>query len=161
MKLYLLRHGDAEIESSTGKDFDRGLTELGRNQVERVKKRLMNDAKDVEFTVFCSSAKRTRETWKIIAPVVKSEELEFLDNLYLAERVQLLNFIWNVNHPTNDILIVGHNCGISDLASYLLDESIHMPTSGLLVIDFPDVENLSGTGLGMGAKFSKCFPLEE
>lgn len=78
----------------------------------------------------------------------------------MAERVQLLNFIWNVNHPTNDILIIGHNNGISDLASYLLDERYVLPTSGLLVIDFPDAKDLSETGLGTGVKVSKCFPIE-
>ncbi|PWH86841.1 SixA phosphatase family protein [Brumimicrobium oceani] len=160
MRLYLLRHGDAEKESKAGKDFDRGLTELGRKQVERVKNRLENDYSDREFTVFCSAAQRTRETWQIIAPVVEVEELEFLDDLYLAERTQLLNFIWNVNHPTEDVLIIGHNKGISDLASYLLDERIMLPTSGFLVIDFPNCHELTETSLGCGAKLSKCFPVE-
>lgn len=160
MRLYLLRHGDAEKESKEGKDFDRGLTELGRKQVERVKSRLKNDCNDVGFTVFCSSAKRTKETWQIIAPVVDVEELEFLDDLYLAERTKLLNFIWNVNHPSDDVLIIGHNKGISDLASYLLDERIDLPTSGFLVIDFPDAEDLSKTSLGCGVKLSKCFPID-
>jgi phosphohistidine phosphatase len=161
MRLYLLRHGHAENKSSTGKDFDRGLSEKGKKQVERVKNRFLQEFKDVEFTVFCSSAKRTRETWRIIAPVVKSEELEFLDDLYLADRAHLLNFLWNVNHPTNDILLIGHNEGISELASYLLDDRYLLPTSGLLVIEFPDAEDLSETGLGTGEKLSKCFPVEE
>lgn len=161
MKLYLLRHGDAEKESKAGKDFDRGLTELGRKQVERVRNRLENDCNAVEFTVFCSAAKRTMETWQLIAPALEVEELEFLDDLYLAERTKLLNFIWNVNHPTDDVLIIGHNKGISDLASYLLDERIDLPTSGLLVIDFPDAKNLSETSLGGGVKLKKCFPVEE
>jgi len=161
MRLYLLRHGDAEKVSEEGKDFDRGLTELGKKQIERVKKRIENDFSNHEFTVFCSSSQRTRETWEIIAPVVEVEELEFLDDLYLAERTKLLNFIWNVNHPTDDVLIVGHNKGISDLASYLLDERIILPTSGFLVIDFPDAEDLSETGIGLGVKLSKCFPVEE
>lgn len=160
MKLYLLRHGDAEIKSSTGKDFDRNLTELGRSQVERVKKRFLKESEGVEFTVFCSSAKRTRETWGIIASVVVVEELEFLDDLYLADHNHLLNFLWNVHHPTDDILIVGHNNGISDLASYLLDERITLPTSGLIVIDFPNCEELTQTSLGCGVKLSKCFPVE-
>ncbi len=160
MRLYLLRHGEAEDHSSTGKDFDRGLTELGRKQVERVKNRFLKDREGVEFTVFCSSAKRTKETWQVIAPVIETAELDFLDELYLAERVQLLNFIWNVNHPTDDVLIVGHNNGISDLASYLLDDSITMPTSGLIVIDFPEAKDLSETGIGTGVKVSKCFPID-
>ncbi|WP_107037724.1 SixA phosphatase family protein [Brumimicrobium mesophilum] len=160
MRLYLLRHGDAEKESKEGKDFDRGLTELGRNQVERVKKRLENEYSNHEFTVFSSSSQRTKETWQIIAPVLEVEELEFLDDLYLAERTKLLNFIWNVNHPTDDVLIIGHNKGISDLACYLLDERISLPTSGFLVIDFPDIDELSKTSLGAGVKLSKCFPVE-
>jgi phosphohistidine phosphatase len=161
MRLYLLRHGDAEIKSSTGKDFDRGLTELGIKQIERVKKRFIQEAEGVEFTVFCSAAKRTRETWGILASAVVVEELEFLDELYLADRAHLLNFLWNVNHPTNDILLIGHNEGISELASYLLDDRYLLPTSGLLVIEFPDAEDLSETGLGTGVKVSKCFPIEE
>jgi|SRR5690554_6633248 len=160
MRLYLLRHGDAEKKNSAGKDFDRGLSELGKIQVERVKNRLEKEAKDVDFTVFCSSAKRTRETWKEISSVIKTEEIEFLDELYLAERVDLLNFLWNVNHPTDTVMIVGHNNGLSDLASYFLDDRFIMPTSGLLIIDFPEAKDLSETGIGAGVKVGKCFPIE-
>ncbi|RFC53939.1 SixA phosphatase family protein [Brumimicrobium aurantiacum] len=161
MKLYLLRHGDAEINSSTGKDFDRGLSELGKKQVDRVKKRMEKVAPNVEFTVFCSSALRTKETWKVLSPVIEEQELEFLDDLYLADNNHLLNFLWNVNHPTSDVLLIGHNNGISDLASYLLDQRYTIPTSGLLVIDFPEAKDLSEVGLGTGEEVVKCFPIDE
>nr|WP_299201550.1 histidine phosphatase family protein [uncultured Brumimicrobium sp.] len=160
MRLYLLRHGEAENQSPTGKDFDKDLTEHGREQVERIKKRLMNDVTDVEFSVFCSGAKRTQSTWEIIAPVVNVISLDILDELYLADQTHLLNFLWNNPNQTNSILLIGHNNGLSDLASYLLDEQIVLPTSGLVIIDFPEAKQLSDIGLGTGVKVGKCFPVE-
>ena len=154
MRLYLLRHGEAEHKSPTGSDFDKRLTELGVEQVERVKKRLLNDAKDIEFSVFCSSAARTKETWQIISSSITVKSIEFLDDLYLADHTHLLNFLWNNPNQTNSVLLIGHNNGLSDLASYLLDERIVLPTSGLLVIDFPDAKKLSDIGLGTGEKIS-------
>src|SRR5690554_2539227 len=122
MKLYILRHGEAEKKSSTGKDFDKSLTEKGKEQVERVKRRLMKTADDVDFSVYCSTAQRTKETWQILAPVVSVNDIQFLDELYLADHNHLLNFLWNVNPSTEDVLLIGHNNGLSDLVSYFLDD---------------------------------------
>jgi phosphohistidine phosphatase len=161
MRLYLLRHGEAEHKSSTGNDFDRSLREEGKIQIERIKNRLISDASGIEFSVFCSNAARTRETWDLISSSVEVADVEFLDDLYLADHTFLLNFLWNNPNQTNSILLIGHNNGLSDLASYLLDERIILPTSGLLIIDFPEAKKLSDIGLGTGVKVSKCFPPEE
>lgn len=158
MRLYLLRHGEAVHKSPTGNDFDKGLSEAGRVQIDRVKNRLIKDAADIEFSVFCSGAKRTRETWELISSAINVSKIEFKDDLYLADHTHLLNFLWNNPNQTNSILLIGHNNGLSDLASYLLDERIVLPTSGLLVIDFPEAKKLSDIGLGTGVKLSKCFP---
>lgn len=161
MRLYLLRHGEAENKSSTGKDFDKSLTELGKEQVERVKNRLIKDSSDIEFSVFCSGAARTRETWQIISSSIIVKNIEFRDDLYLAGHNHLLNFLWNNPNQTNSVMLIGHNNGLSDLASYLLDESTVIPTSGLMIINFPEAKELSDIGLGTGELVSKCFPREE
>jgi len=161
MRLYLLRHGEAENKSPTGSDFDKRLTEVGKKQADRIKNRLLNDANDIEFSVFCSGAARTKETWQIISSSIIVKNIEFLDDLYLADHTYLLNFLWNNPNQTNSILLIGHNNGLSDLASYLLDESIVLPTSGLIIIDFPDAKELSDIGLGTGVKVSQCFPPED
>lgn len=161
MRLYLLRHGEAEHKSLKGNDFDRSLSEVGEKQIEQIRNRLANDANDSEFSVFCSSAARTKETWKLISTTVNIANIEFLDDLYLADHAYLLNFLWNNPNQTNSILLIGHNNGLSDLASFLLDERIVLPTGGLLIIDFPDAKELSDIGLGTGVKVSKCFPIED
>ena len=160
MRLYLLRHGEAENKSPTGSDFDKSLTEVGKEQVERVKNRLLNDANHIEFSVFCSGAARTKETWQIISSSIIVKSIEFLDDLYLVDHTYLLNFLWNNPNQTNSILLIGHNNGLSDLASYLLDERIVLPTSGLLIINFPEAKKLSDISLGSGVKVSQCFPPE-
>src|SRR5690554_371878 len=158
MRLYLLRHGEAVHNSSTGNDFDRVLSEEGKNQVDRVKKRLINDASGIEFNVFCSSSARTKETWDLIATSITVSNIEFREDLYLADQTFLLNFLWNRPNQTQSVLLIGHNNGLSDLASYLLDELIVLPTSGLLIIDFPEIKKLTDIGLGTGVKVSQCFP---
>ncbi|PKR81009.1 hypothetical protein CW751_07535 [Brumimicrobium salinarum] len=158
MKLYLLRHGEAYDSSSTGKDFDRELTDHGVEQVNQIKKRLENEASEAEFCVFCSSASRTKQTYEIIAPSLSISSISFLKEMYLADHTYMLNFLWNNEHQDDTVLLIGHNNGLSDLASYLLDQKIVLPTSGLLIIDFPELKNLSDIGLGTGVEVSKCFP---
>jgi phosphohistidine phosphatase len=66
MELYLLRHGIAEQQSSTGRDADRRLTEEGREKLRRVLKRAASA--DVSPSLILSSPyKRALETAEIAA----------------------------------------------------------------------------------------------
>ena len=134
MKLHLLRHAKTEKQAISGRDFDRSLMEKGSRQSKEIAKFLEN--KNWNNTLlFCSEAKRTRETFAEIQKRNSFNEVSFHQNLYLAENKELLDFIWKLN-STQDLFILGHNDGLSELASYFCGEEIHLKTCSYVCITF-------------------------
>lgn len=135
MKLHLLRHAKTHAESDTGQDFDRKLTERGYRQCADLKDHLLE--KDLgSLTVWCSTAQRTQETWALVNTGLLVNHMELKHELYLCEHAVFLKKIWG-QIGTNDLLIVGHNFGISQLASYFIGDDLVMKTSEFITIAFP------------------------
>ena len=135
MILHFLRHAKTNQVSPTGRDFDRELLPRGYEQLSELKSKLAQSP--ITFTrVFCSSAKRTRQTWTEIADLFPNATISFHNELYLASQQTLLNFL-NQQQSTETILLIGHNEGLSDLASYLTGSDIHLKTCGYVQLSFP------------------------
>ena len=146
MKLHLLRHAKTNPQSSTGRDFDRELLPKGIKQSEDL---ALFFQKEVSVdTVWCSDAARTRKTLSIIQDINTFQELSYSEELYLCSREVYLNKLWN-HDSSEDVLIVGHNFGISDLATYLTDIRIELRTSGYICIEF-QADSWQETSRGMG-----------
>jgi phosphohistidine phosphatase len=133
MKLHLLRHAKTSTASTSGKDFDRELSTKGVAQGNLMGAYLKQTA-GIK-TVLCSSAARTRQTLDIVTYHKQLSSVGHLKELYLASRDQMLEILWK-QIGDNDILLVGHNFGISDLATYLTDTRIELRTSEYVCIEF-------------------------
>jgi phosphohistidine phosphatase len=134
VKLHLLRHAKTEKFSSSGKDFDRKLMEKGIRQSTEMFKFL--ETKSFENTnLYCSAAQRTKETFNLVCSTMKFNQVSFHKELYLAGLEELLQFIWNLKSQ-KDIFIIGHNEGLSELASYLSGSFIHLKTCGYIQLEF-------------------------
>lgn len=134
MKIHLIRHAKTDPNSLSGKDFDRKLMTKGIIQANVLGYYLKDQNIQVPFT-YCSSAIRTKETLAVISKILPLEKISYTDELYLADREAYLKLIWDLKHG-KDVMLVGHNEGISDFASYLLEEDILMKTSHYLCIEF-------------------------
>ena len=115
MKLHLIRHGQAESSVYSKHDFDRKLSTKGIKQINKLGKFL--EVKIHVSKVWCSGAARTRETLAIVRQFIPFSDITYFDELYLARLDLLLKHIWQ-NSGDEDLIIVGHNFGISELASY-------------------------------------------
>lgn len=135
MILHFLRHAKTNQVSPTGRDFDRELLPRGYEQLSELRSKLAQSPITVT-RVFCSSAKRTRQTWTEIADLFPNATISFHDELYLASASELLTFLSSKNSPQTSLLI-GHNEGLSDLATYLTGSDIHLKTCGYLQLSFP------------------------
>ncbi|HIP32416.1 MAG TPA: hypothetical protein EYG86_06630 [Crocinitomicaceae bacterium] len=146
MKLHLIRHGKAS--NYIGElDFDRPLSEKGINQAKALGNFL--EYKLVNNEVWCSDAVRTSETLSIIQDHVSFVKTNHRADFYLAQKEILLNQLWD-NSSTNDVVIVGHNFGLSDLLNYFTDELILMQTGEYICIDFGELtlrESSKNTGV--------------
>ena len=131
MKLTILRHAATEPNSITGNDFDRKLKNEGRHQCHKLRKYFELLCFQ---SVWCSSALRTKETAQLILTDKHPEPL-FFDEMYLATNEDLLQKIWN-DCPNGDLLLIGHNPGISRLAAYSIEEPFILDTGELIHIEF-------------------------
>lgn len=133
LKLMLLRHAKTEKKSDTGLDFDRPLAPKGQHQAQSMSAHL-SKLNLTETAILCSDAKRTRETFDFILHGNEISVLTFDHALYLANRQELLSIL-SKQHDNSPILLIGHNDGLSDLASYLTDTYLHLDTCTLLTMD--------------------------
>jgi phosphohistidine phosphatase len=152
MRLHILRHGKTNPTSKTGKDFDRELLPKGIKQCEALKAYLnrLNIA-----TVWCSSAARTTET----AALVLNENHptpKYSDDFYLASKQSILQKIWS-QQSSEDVLIIGHNFGISDVATYFTDQPVELRTGEYICIKF-DCDSWNETSMGLGIILDRYRP---
>lgn len=134
MKLHLIRHAKTDPTSPSGKDFDRKLLPKGIIQSNVLGYHLKENSFK-PYTTYCSSAIRTKETLSILQSILDLGKIQLLDDLYLSDRETYLKIIWELKH-NKDLCFVGHNDGISEFASYLIDKELTMKTGGYLCIEF-------------------------
>lgn len=154
MRLLIQRHAKTDPFSDSGKDIDRKLLKKGINQASELGKFYYKHQIAPKY-IFCSTAARTRQTALYIQKEhTFTSKIQFLDALYLCEKDDLLSFLWSQDH-NDEILIIGHNNGISDLASYFVDDYIELKTGEFIQIDF-ELDSWEETSMGLG-KISKRY----
>lgn len=147
MRWYFLRHAKTEKVSASGKDFDRKLAPRGVRQCASLNEYLKNLCID---SVVCSSALRTRQTCEFSMRSLGKDAV-LLENLYLADLSEWKQVLEVYGKP--DTLFVGHNEGISETVSWLIDREIILPTAAMVTVEFlgSDLKLLGpGTALTKG-----------
>ena len=122
--LTLLRHAKSSWDDANLGDFDRPLSKRGRKNMEAVGAYLSDDdfAPD---TILCSPAARTRETFdRLAAQLDLNAMVTFDPALYLAGPWRLLAQIRALPESADDVLIIGHNPGLEELAISLVDPAL-------------------------------------
>ncbi|MES2589477.1 MAG: histidine phosphatase family protein [Bacteroidota bacterium] len=153
MKIHILRHAKTNQESKSGKDFDRELLPKGEKQALEISKTLQN-LNNCE--VHCSSSTRTRQTLSIVAQKINFSSIHFSDELYLCSSKDILNYVNDLSSKS-ELLILGHNNGLSDFASYLSDKNINLQTAGYCCIEC-DIKDWSELSFGTGKIIQEFRP---
>ena len=149
-KLLLLRH--AKSDRNTGhEDFERPLNARGRKAAPKMAEAMLARCY-IPDRALVSPAERTRETWRLMAPLFDElrVDTEFVDRLYLASANYIVSLLRHLAPEVQIPLIVGHNPGIEDLAARLSSEAQSAkgeealerlkhkyPTCALTVLTFP------------------------
>jgi len=148
--LILIRHASAESEQFPFNDFDRRLTETGISETRKLAEFLLS-TKFQPDKVVCSAAKRTFETAGIITETlfIQQSAIE-IPALYNAGFQVLLQHIQSFGQEQNTIALVGHNPGISQIATVLSSNNPYQfSTASALCLEFK-VESWSAVQSGMG-----------
>lgn len=144
--LMLIRHAKAARPDGRTRDHDRPLIERGRSDAPKIGAYMRRHGL-LPDRVVVSPAKRTRETWALLAPAFGNGlKAKFDERLYDASPQTVFEIIQENATDCPALLIIGHNPSMHRLATGLIAagdldnrEKLreNLPTSGLVTIEFP------------------------
>lgn len=120
--LHLLRHAKASRDDPSCGDHDRPLADRGRADAPRIAERMARAGVRPDL-VAISSARRARETWDLAAPVLATGRVVVVPGLYLCGIKDLLAHVRAISEEAGQVLIVGHNPDLADLALHLAGDA--------------------------------------
>jgi phosphohistidine phosphatase len=138
-QLLLLRHAEAEPAAAGILDFDRALSERGRREAEEAAEVISAAQLSIDECLV-SPARRTRETVAIVTGKLGLTEVptELMPTLYLAGPDAMREALYGARGSSHTLLVVGHNPGISELASQLCGDTpgVTLRTGGVCQLTF-------------------------
>jgi phosphohistidine phosphatase len=143
-RLMLLRHAKSDWPDVP--DRDRPLAKRGRRDGPRIG-RWLRDRGYLPDVVVCSAARRTRQTWELIAPELGgTPSVRFEPRAYAASALTLLYLAHELPGRYRAALLIAHNPGLSELAASLAGRPARdgasrrikqgLPTAGVAVLEF-------------------------
>ena len=149
-QLLLLRHAKSSWASPEVDDFDRPLNKRGKRSAKAVGAWISAQGL-VPEAVWCSAARRTRETWEGLG---LPGEAVLREDLYHAEAGAILEILRTC--AARSLMVIGHNPGLAELAHGLVAEApAHprfddYPTAALLVARF-EIDDFAALAPGTGS----------
>lgn len=155
--LIVLRHAKSDHPIGTP-DFERGLTERGKQDALRVGE-VLGERSLVPDVVVTSTARRARKTTnRVVKTSGYSGEVFESDEIYDAGVRSIMNVVASIPDDAQSALIVGHNPGFWGVVETLTEPIAEFPTSAWAQITL-DVESWSDiTGSTQGALIELWFP---
>lgn len=142
--LILFRHAKSSWTDDV-EDHERALAERGRKAAPAMAKWLAG--KRLKPTVaLVSTARRTQETWALVAPEFDKVAKRDVAEIYEAPAERILDAIHAVEPSVEQVIIVGHNPGMENLARLLIKGDggkagarmrQKFPTAAIAVLDIP------------------------
>jgi phosphohistidine phosphatase len=149
-RLFLLRHAKASLAEAGESDESRPLSQRGITDATAMGK-YMAKAALVPDKVLCSTARRTRETWNLVArELPTAPKAEFVQAAYdFGDGSRLLSLLREHGGTSSKLMLIGHNPAIGGLALSLAGSGNRKlrdklvgkyPTGALAVISFESPE---------------------
>jgi len=120
-RLILFRHAKTEARAPVGEDFQRALTQRGRDDA-RLMGAVLAKAGFVPDLALISPALRARQTWEEVKAAFPGAAVEFRHSLYQASDVELAVEIIPSAGMAQTLMVLAHNPGLQELGVSLLAE---------------------------------------
>ena len=141
----LLRHAKSDWPDVP--DRDRPLAKRGRRDAPVIG-RWLRDHGYLPEAVVCSAARRTRQTWELVAPELgASPSVTFEPRAYAASALTLLYLVQELSATCRAALLIGHNPAMAELAGSLTElpegngalpsPGLRFPTAAVAVLGVP------------------------
>ncbi|MFJ8543602.1 SixA phosphatase family protein [Streptomyces sp. NPDC093586] len=116
-RIILFRHAKADWPQMS--DHERPLAERGRKEAAEAGRRLADTGIPVDQAL-CSTAVRTRETWKIaVAEFPHRPKTVYEERIYDASPGELIAVLNELPDDLRNVLVIGHNPGMEGLTEIL------------------------------------------
>ncbi len=148
--LYLVRHAKSSWKFPELADFDRPLNRRGQRDAPEMGRRLRQREACPQL-ILCSPAVRTQHTARALAKAMEyPSDVRYVDEFYEASPEVLLATVQTVRDAVNDLMLVGHNPGLTELVNRLTAHSIeNVATAGVVAVIF-SVDRWSEVHFGIG-----------
>ncbi|GAA4798263.1 histidine phosphatase family protein [Streptomyces ziwulingensis] len=128
-------------------DHERPLAERGRMDAPKAGRRLTDTGLSFDLAL-CSTAARTRETWKLaVQEFPHRPKTVYEERIYEASPGELIAVLNETPDDVRNVLLIGHNPGVQALADILTgaaDGDVRermgdrgFPTAAFAVLSFP------------------------
>ncbi|TAJ50874.1 MAG: hypothetical protein EPN60_10710 [Nevskiaceae bacterium] len=157
--LTLIRHAKSSWDYPDLTDFERPLNDRGRRDAPRMAQRLSRNCKP-PLLLLSSPATRAVTTARLFAETlgVDFDSLLIEPRIYEASRKTLLEVIGDLPDRSAQVLLFGHNPGLSELAHTLANCPFdEMPTCAVVQLQL-DLGNWAKVGPGCGRLLHYWFP---
>jgi len=144
-RLMLLRHAKSDWAASGGRDHERPLNPRGREAAPKMGMYMARHALVPDLIVASTATRVTQTRDHVVPAFAKAPKILSDKRLYEADADDLLGVIKETPKTVHNLLLVGHNPGMAELASLLMaagDVEVRQrliekfPTAALAVIDF-------------------------
>ena len=148
-RLYILRHAKAAAAEPGQDDHARALTVRGIADAEALARYLRKNEAKLDRVLISTSARTIQTADLVLRELEGPPRADYRDGLYLASAVKILTMLKMLPGKLADVMVVGHNPGLEELAVLLAREPVRrrererrgeldekFPTTALAVLDF-------------------------
>ncbi|MFJ8823598.1 SixA phosphatase family protein [Streptomyces sp. NPDC102467] len=120
-RIVLFRHAKADWPQVS--DHERPLAERGRKDAPIAGRKLADSGIALDLAL-CSTAARTRETWKLaVSELPERPRTVYEERIYEASPGELIAVLNETPDDVRDAVLIGHNPGVQGLAEVLAGEA--------------------------------------
>ncbi len=151
-----MRHAKSSWKQPELTDRDRPLNKRGEKDAPKMGKLLKHEELKPERIV-SSTAVRARKTAEAVAEKTGyKDEIVYLDTLYMAEPIGIVEILKTIPGDIKRVLVVGHNPGMEGLAQILSRKVVSLPTAAIAWIKLP-IETWEQLDMSIEGKLKKLW----
>lgn len=124
-RIFFVRHAKSSWEDASLPDYKRTLLDIGVERTKKVIDFLKNNEVHPDV-ILCSHAVRAQKTAELLANGLQIDRncIRVHTEIYETNIPDILSILYALPEHVNDVMIVGHNPTITEMASYFSDKRL-------------------------------------
>jgi len=155
---YFARHAKSNWNEAGISDFDRPLNNRGREDAPHMASYLQKADYTIDQIISSDAARALATATEYKNCLTPDKEIIHEHAIYMASHLDIANVVRNIPSKYSNVMIVGHNPGMSEIVDYYAEGSVQdMPTCSVAIIQF-DVSDWKDIKIGEGKLLAFEYP---